>query len=78
MTEPSTWAALVPELLVGDIKKSLFRFRRDICRLAVLYDRPDEGFAYRDLGGAQITSGLLAVGSRCDGPYKASGYPLYP
>ena len=52
MTEPSTWAALVPELLVSDIDESL-RFWRDICGFAVLFDRPDEGFAYLDLG-AQI------------------------
>jgi catechol 2,3-dioxygenase-like lactoylglutathione lyase family enzyme len=53
MTEPSPWAVLVPELLVSDINKSL-RFWRDICGFCVLFDRPDEGFAYLDLGGAQI------------------------
>ena len=47
------WARLVPELLVVDIGKSL-RFWRDVCGFAVLFDRPDEGFAYLDLGGAQI------------------------
>jgi catechol 2,3-dioxygenase-like lactoylglutathione lyase family enzyme len=51
--EPSTWAALVPELLVSDIDASL-RFWRDICGFAVLFDRLDEGFAYLDLDGAQI------------------------
>jgi catechol 2,3-dioxygenase-like lactoylglutathione lyase family enzyme len=55
MTESSVaWARLVPELLVVDINKSL-RFWRDVCGFAVLFDRPDEGFAYLDLGGAQIT-----------------------
>jgi catechol 2,3-dioxygenase-like lactoylglutathione lyase family enzyme len=53
MTEPSSWAALVPELLVRDIAKSL-RFWRDLCGCTVLFDRPDEGFAYLDLHGAQI------------------------
>jgi catechol 2,3-dioxygenase-like lactoylglutathione lyase family enzyme len=54
MTESSVaWARLVPELLVVDINKSL-RFWRDVCGFAVLFDRPDEGFAYLDLGGAQI------------------------
>ena len=52
------WAALVPEPLVGGIKKSLW-FWRDICRFAVLFDRPDEGFTYRDLGGAQIMPGEI-------------------
>ena len=44
---------MVPELLVVDIGKSL-RFWRDVCGFAVLFDRPDEGLAYLDLGGAQI------------------------
>ena len=48
-----TWARLVPELLVVDIRKSL-RFWRDLCSFAVAFDRLDEGFAYLDLGGAQI------------------------
>lgn len=43
---------------MGDIKKSLW-FWRDICRFAALFDRPDEGFAYRDLGGAQIMLGEI-------------------
>ena len=53
MTEPSSWAGLVPELLVTDINKSL-SFWRDVCGFTVLFDRPDEGFAYLDLDGAQI------------------------
>src|SRR5438067_674297 len=48
-----TWARLVPELLVADIRKSL-RFWRDLCSFAVAFDRLDEGFAYLDLDGAQI------------------------
>jgi catechol 2,3-dioxygenase-like lactoylglutathione lyase family enzyme len=54
MTEPSSsWAALVPELLVVDINESL-RFWRDVCGFTLLCDRPDEGFTYLDLDGAQI------------------------
>jgi catechol 2,3-dioxygenase-like lactoylglutathione lyase family enzyme len=53
MIEPPSWAALVPELLVSDIAKSL-RFWCDVCGFTVLFDRPDEGFAYLDLDGAQI------------------------
>ena len=53
MTEPSSWAAPVPELLVFDINNSL-RFWRDTCGFTMLFDRPDEGFAYLDLHGAQI------------------------
>jgi len=47
------WARLVPELLVADIDKSL-RFWRDLRGFTVLFDRPEEGFAYLDLAGAQI------------------------
>jgi len=46
-------ARLVPELLVADIGESL-RFWRDVCGFTVVFDRLYEGFAYLDLGGAQI------------------------
>jgi catechol 2,3-dioxygenase-like lactoylglutathione lyase family enzyme len=52
-TTDFTWAVLVPELLVTDIHKSL-RFWRDICGFRVVFHRLEEGFAYLDLGGAQI------------------------
>lgn len=47
------WARLVPELLVTDIGASL-RFWRDACGFRVAFERPEEGFAYLDLHGAQI------------------------
>jgi len=47
------WAQLVPELLITDLSTSL-RFWRDLCGFRVVFDRVDEGFAYLDLGGAQI------------------------
>lgn len=46
-------AALVPELLVTDIAASL-RFWCDHCGFSIAYDRPEDGFAYLDLGGAQV------------------------
>jgi catechol 2,3-dioxygenase-like lactoylglutathione lyase family enzyme len=46
-------ARLVPELLVTNVNGSL-HFWRDVCGFRVAYDRPDEGFAYLDLEGAQI------------------------
>jgi catechol 2,3-dioxygenase-like lactoylglutathione lyase family enzyme len=49
MTRP----ALVPELGVTDIAASL-RFWRDICGFAVLYDRPEDGFACIERNGARI------------------------
>ena len=48
-----SWAPLVPELLVSDIKQSL-RFWCDLCGFSVAFDRLYEGFAYLDLGGAQV------------------------
>lgn len=44
---------LVPELSVTDIKSSLV-FWCDLIGFNVLYDRPQEGFAYLNLNGAQI------------------------
>jgi catechol 2,3-dioxygenase-like lactoylglutathione lyase family enzyme len=49
MTRP----ALVPELGVSDLDASL-RFWRDICGFAVLYDRPEDGFACIERDGARI------------------------
>jgi catechol 2,3-dioxygenase-like lactoylglutathione lyase family enzyme len=46
-------AALVPELLVTDIEASL-RFWRDLIGFQILYDRPEEGFAYLKMGCAEI------------------------
>ena len=59
MTTPPTAAAglnraaLVPELLVSDITKSLW-FWRNLCGFAVTYERLYEGFVSLDLGGAQV------------------------
>ena len=49
MTRP----ALVPELGVTDIAASL-AFWRDLCGFAVLWDRPEEGFACLERDGARI------------------------
>lgn len=47
------WAKLVPELVVTDLEASL-RFWRDLVGFSVAYDRPEAGFAYLDLDGAQV------------------------
>jgi catechol 2,3-dioxygenase-like lactoylglutathione lyase family enzyme len=47
------WALLVPELSITDLQKSL-RFWRDLCGFSVVFDRPEEGFAYLDRDGAQF------------------------
>ena len=50
---PTFHAKLVPELKVSDLAASL-RFWRDVLDFRVVYGRPEEGFAYLDLDGAQI------------------------
>ena len=44
---------LVPELIVTDLHTSL-HFWTTLVGFAIAYERPDEGFAYLDLNGAQI------------------------
>ena len=47
------WAALVPELLVTDLSKSL-SFYQDACGFRVRYARAEDGFAYLEIGQAQV------------------------
>lgn len=47
------WARLVPELLVTDLVVSL-RFWRDLLGFTVVYERPEESFAFLDYEGAQV------------------------
>jgi catechol 2,3-dioxygenase-like lactoylglutathione lyase family enzyme len=53
MTDLNTRPRLVPELKVADIAQSL-AFWRDILGFSVRFDRPEDGFAYLDLEGAEI------------------------
>ena len=46
-------SALVPELLVSSLDESL-SFWCSLCGFAVLYDRPEDRFAYLGYGGAQV------------------------
>lgn len=52
-SENIKWAALVPELVVSDLTASL-QFWCDYLGFAILYDRPEESFAYLILGEAQV------------------------
>lgn len=47
------WAALVPELLVTDLGRSI-AFYCELCGFQVRYARPEDGFAYIEQGGAQL------------------------
>ncbi|GJD60424.1 bleomycin resistance protein [Methylobacterium frigidaeris] len=53
MTITLTRAKLVPELVVADLGLSL-RFWIGLIGFRIAYDRPENGFAYLDLGGAQV------------------------
>jgi catechol 2,3-dioxygenase-like lactoylglutathione lyase family enzyme len=46
-------ARLVPELLCTGLAGSL-AFYVDLCGFRIAYDRPEDGFAYLDLEGAQL------------------------
>lgn len=52
-SEDEDWAALVPELLVADLVRSQ-DFYCGVCGFALRFARPEEGFVYLQLGGAQI------------------------
>ena len=47
------WAALVPELTVTDVQKSL-AFYTDLLGFEVVFSRPETRFAYLQLGDAQL------------------------
>jgi catechol 2,3-dioxygenase-like lactoylglutathione lyase family enzyme len=53
--------ALVPELLVTDVVASL-EFWVGLCGFRVVYDRPDEGFAYLRLGSANVMLDQRGIG----------------
>ena len=52
---------LVPELLITDLATSL-GFWVTLCGFEILYDRPQEGFAYLQCGTAQIMLEQIGVG----------------
>ncbi|MGU3777915.1 bleomycin resistance protein [Burkholderia metallica] len=47
------WAALVPELVCTDLAGSI-RFYRDVLGFRVRFERPEDGFAYLEIGPAQL------------------------
>ncbi|AWB87731.1 bleomycin resistance protein [Mycetocola zhujimingii] len=53
--------SLVPELLITDLTTSL-RFWVDLCGFEILYDRPEEGFAYLHLGSAHVMLDQIGLG----------------
>ncbi|RQR50911.1 VOC family protein [Burkholderia sp. Bp9125] len=47
------WAALVPELVCTDLAGSI-RFYRDVLGFRIRFERPEDGFAYLEIGQAQL------------------------
>ncbi|WP_151720403.1 bleomycin resistance protein [Gemmobacter serpentinus] len=58
-------AALVPELAVTDWARSR-AFYVDLLGFAARYDRPEEGFSYLDLNGAELMIDQLGLGRDFD------------
>ena len=47
------WAALVPELICSSLAGSV-HFYRDVLGFRIRFERPEDGFAYLEIGGAQL------------------------
>jgi len=58
---PPTDPALVPELLVSDVQRSI-GFWCGLCGFQIGYQRPEEGFAYISLGLAHVMLEQHGVG----------------
>lgn len=56
-----TSPALVPELMVEDLTRSL-RFWVEECDFSVRYARPEEGFAYLELASAHVMLDQRGIG----------------
>ena len=68
---PMCKPALVPELLVTDVIRSI-EFWCSICRFEVRYARPEERFAYIGLGSAHLMLEEVGVGRNwITGPLEA-------
>ena len=63
------WAALVPELLVGNLARSL-AFYRDTCGFRLRFARAEDKFAYIERGKAQIMLEEIAGDSWTTGPLE--------
>ncbi|MDO5613787.1 MAG: VOC family protein [Paracoccus sp. (in: a-proteobacteria)] len=67
--------SLVPELTVTDFDASL-RFYRDILGWQVIYDRPEDSFAYLRMGGADLMIDAPSVGRNFDQSLTAADRPF--
>ena len=67
--------ALVPEFAVTDWIASK-RFYCEVLGFECSYERPEEGFAYLRLGGAELMIDQIGVGRTFDGGHLPVKYPF--
>lgn len=67
--------ALVPELAVSDWKQSK-RFYCDVLGFTCQNERPEEGFCYLALGGAELMIDQIGTGRTFDGGHCPSNHPF--
>ncbi|TCT41092.1 bleomycin resistance protein [Martelella mediterranea] len=58
--------ALVPELEISDLRTSL-DFYVNLIGFSIVYQRPEEGFAFLQLGAAQLMLDTVGMGRTFDG-----------
>ncbi|KVN39132.1 aldoketomutase [Burkholderia pyrrocinia] len=63
------WAALVPELVCTDLAGSI-RFYRDVLGFHIRFERPEDGFAYLEIGRAQLMLEQRSPESWLTGPLE--------
>jgi catechol 2,3-dioxygenase-like lactoylglutathione lyase family enzyme len=63
------WAALVPELLVTDLGRSI-SFYCELCGFSIRFARTEDGFAYIERGKAQLMLEEVSEGSWLTGPLE--------
>ncbi|SFT99358.1 Catechol 2,3-dioxygenase [Pseudovibrio denitrificans] len=66
---------LVPEFAVSDWLASK-RFYCDMLGFDCLYERPEEGFCYLSLGGAEIMLDQIGIGRTFDNGHAPQSYPF--
>lgn len=67
--------ALVPELAVADWRRSK-AFYCDLLGFVCRYERPEDGFCYLALGGAELMIDQIGEGRSFDGGHLPDAYPF--
>lgn len=66
---------VVPEFAVSDWTRSR-RFYCDILGFDCLYERPEEGFSYLSLDGAELMIDQIGIGRTFEGGFRPTEYPF--